>query len=117
MSSRFRRHLPVTENEALAERGGASIVSASFERLIGATGHRAAVFSAFGQRSGMDSAAQLQFLVSGNNQFGRVTLGRTTATQALKKAHELLELGYMDVRIYTPRGQILQPDEFDRLEG
>jgi hypothetical protein len=65
----------------------------------------------------MDSPAQLQFLVSGNNQFGRLTLGRTTAAQALKKAQELLELGYMDVRVCTPRGQILQSDEFDQLEG
>jgi hypothetical protein len=64
----------------------------------------------------MDSPVQLQFLVSGNNQFGRVTLGQATAAQALEKAQELLERGYMDVRICTPRGQILQSDEFDQLE-
>jgi hypothetical protein len=65
----------------------------------------------------MDSAAQLQYLVSGNNQFGRVTLGRPTAGQALKKAKELLEQGYLDVRICTPRGQMLLSGEFDQLEG
>ena len=65
----------------------------------------------------MDSARQLRYLVSGNNRFGRVNLGRPTAAEALKKAKELLEQGYMDVRICTPRGQILLSDEFDQLEG
>jgi hypothetical protein len=65
----------------------------------------------------MDRAAQLQFLISGNNGFGRVNLGRDTTAGALKKAKELLQEGYMDVRIRTPRGEILLPDEFDKLEG
>jgi hypothetical protein len=65
----------------------------------------------------MDSATQLQYLVSGNNQFGRINLGRPTAAEALKKAKELLEQGYMDVRICTPRGQMLLSDAFDQLEG
>ena len=65
----------------------------------------------------MDSAAQLKYLVSGNHQFGRITLGRPTAAEALKKAKDLLERGYMDVRICTPRGLILLSDEFDQLEG
>jgi len=63
----------------------------------------------------MDSAARLQYLVSGNDQSARVNLGRPTAA-AVKKARELVEQGYMDVRICTPRGQILMPDEFDQLE-
>lgn len=65
----------------------------------------------------MDSAAQLQFLISGNNGFGRVNLGRDTSAGALKKAKELLREGYMDVKICTPGGQILVPDEFGQLEG
>jgi hypothetical protein len=65
----------------------------------------------------MASTTQLQFLVSGNNQFSRVNVGRPTAAEALKKAKELLGRGYMDVKICTPRGQILLPDEFDQLEG
>jgi hypothetical protein len=65
----------------------------------------------------MDSAPQLQFLISGNNGFGRVNLGRDTPAGALKKAKELLQEGYMDVKICTPRGQVLLSDEFDRLEG
>lgn len=64
----------------------------------------------------MDSAAQLQFLISGNNGLGRVNLGRDTPAGALKKAKELLQEGYLDVKICTPRGQVLLSDEFDRLE-
>jgi hypothetical protein len=63
------------------------------------------------------STTQLQFLVSGSSQFSRVNVGRPTATEALKEAKELLGRGYMDVKICTPRGQILLPDEFDQLEG
>jgi hypothetical protein len=66
---------------------------------------------------GVASTAQLQFLVSGNNQFSRVNVGCPTAAEALKKAKELVGRGYMDVRICTPRGQILLSDEFDQLEG
>lgn len=65
----------------------------------------------------MDSATKLQYLVSGSNQFGRVNLGCATAAVALKEAKALLQKSYTDVRICTPRGQILQSDEFDRLEG
>jgi hypothetical protein len=64
----------------------------------------------------MDSATKLQYLVSGNDQSARVNLGRPTAVAAVKKARELMEQGYLDVRICTPLGQILMPDEFDRLE-
>jgi hypothetical protein len=61
------------------------------------------------------SATPLQYLVSGNNQFSRVNIARPTAAAALKEAKELLGRGYWDVRICTPRGQILLPDEFDQL--
>ncbi|UQR61174.1 hypothetical protein LRP30_29975 [Bradyrhizobium sp. C-145] len=65
----------------------------------------------------MDSATQLQYLVGGNDRFGRINVGRDTAAAALKKAQELLREGYADVRICTPHGRILLPDEFDQLEG
>jgi hypothetical protein len=64
----------------------------------------------------MARTRQLQYLVSGNNQFGCLNLANPTAAAALKNAKELLEWGYMDVRICTPRGQILRSDEFDQLE-
>jgi len=63
------------------------------------------------------SATRLQFLVSGNNQLTRVNISRSTATDAVKEARELVGRGYMDVRICTPRGQIVLPDEFDQLDG
>lgn len=64
----------------------------------------------------MDRTTQLQYLISGNNRFGRVNLGRDTAEAAVKKARELLRDGHMDVRICTPRGQVLLPDEFDQVD-
>jgi len=57
-----------------------------------------------------------QYQVSGIHQFGRVSLGRATTAAALQKAKELLQEGYMDVRICTPRGRVLLSDQFDQLE-
>ena len=65
----------------------------------------------------MDRTNELHYLISGNNQFGRVNLSRVAAEAAVKKAKELLQEGYFDVRISTPRGRILLSDEFDQLEG
>jgi len=65
----------------------------------------------------MDRAVSLQYLISGSNQFGRVNLGRATSVAALKMAKQLVQDGYMDVKICTPRGQILLSDEFGQLEG
>jgi hypothetical protein len=65
----------------------------------------------------MDRATQLQFLVSGDHQSGRVNFGHDTTAAALKKANELVDRGYSDVRICTPRGRILRSDEFDQLEA
>ncbi len=58
----------------------------------------------------------LQYLVSGRDQSGFVSLGRTTTAAALKKAKELLQEGYIDVRICTPQGRILDSDEFHEFE-
>jgi hypothetical protein len=63
------------------------------------------------------SATRQQFLVSGNNQLSRVNISRSTAADAVKEARELVGRGYMDVRICTPRGQIVLADEFDQLDG
>ena len=64
----------------------------------------------------MDRATHLQYLISGTNPCGRVNLGRGTAAAALKKARELLQEGYLDVRISTPRGQVLSPEDFNQLD-
>jgi hypothetical protein len=47
----------------------------------------------------MDRTSELHYLISGNNQFGRVNLSRVAAEAAVKKAKELLQEGYFDVRI------------------
>jgi hypothetical protein len=59
----------------------------------------------------------LQYLVSGRDSGGYVSLARTTTADALKKARELLHEGYVDVRICTPQGRILLSDEFDQFEA
>jgi hypothetical protein len=64
----------------------------------------------------MDRTTHLQYLISGTNLCGRVNLGRNTAEAAFKKASEFLQEGYLDVRISTPRGRLLSPDEFDQLD-
>jgi hypothetical protein len=61
-------------------------------------------------------ATHLQYLIGGTNLCGRVNLGRSTAEAALKKASEFLQEGYLDVRISTPRGRLLLPEEFDQLD-
>ena len=65
----------------------------------------------------MDKTSALHYLISGNNQFGRVNLSPAAAGAAVRKAKELLQEGYLDVRISTPRGRIVLSDEFDQLEG
>ena len=55
-------------------------------------------------------------MVSGRDQSGYVSLARTTTAAALKKAKELLQEGYVDVRICTPQGRVLLSDEFDQFE-
>jgi hypothetical protein len=63
----------------------------------------------------LDKATRLQYLISGRNLCGRVNLGRSTSEAALKKAREFLQEGYFDVRVSTPRGRVLLPEEFDQL--
>jgi hypothetical protein len=60
--------------------------------------------------------SQLKYLVGGNHEGVRENLGRATVAAALRKARQLLCQGYVDVRICTPRGQVLLADEFNHLE-
>lgn len=59
---------------------------------------------------------RLKYLVGGNHEGVSEHLGRVTAAAALKKARQLVHEGYIDVRICTPRGQVLLSDDFDHLE-
>jgi hypothetical protein len=42
----------------------------------------------------MDRTTELRYLISGNNQFGRVNLRSAAAEAAVKKAKELLQEGW-----------------------
>jgi hypothetical protein len=64
----------------------------------------------------MAKATRVPYLVTGTNEYGSANLGRGSATVALRLARKLLRDGYMDVRVYTPRGRVLQSDELDELE-
>src|ERR1700747_1851103 len=59
---------------------------------------------------------KLKYLVSGNHEGISEHLGRVTVAAALRKARQLVQAGYIDVRICTPRGQVLVSDDFNHLE-
>ncbi|EJN10766.1 hypothetical protein PMI42_05934 [Bradyrhizobium sp. YR681] len=64
----------------------------------------------------MARAVRVAYLVSGTNEYGCANVGRGSATVALRLARKLLREGYMDVRVCTPRGRVLQSDELDELK-
>nr|WP_249146092.1 hypothetical protein [Bradyrhizobium diazoefficiens] len=64
----------------------------------------------------MARTTRVPYLVSGINAYGSANLGRGSAAVALRLARKLLRDGYMDVRVCTPRGRVLQSDELDELE-
>jgi len=65
----------------------------------------------------MARTIRVPYLVSGTNEYGCCNLGHGTATVALRLARKLLREGYMDVRVCTPRGRLLQSDELDELKA
>lgn len=64
----------------------------------------------------MARTIRVPYLVSGTTEYRSSNLGRGTAAVALRLARRLLRKGYMDVRVCTPCGRVLQPDEFDELK-
>ncbi|WP_342737416.1 hypothetical protein [Bradyrhizobium sp. B117] len=64
----------------------------------------------------MARAIRVPYLVTGTNEYGCANVGRGSATVALRLARKLLRDGYMDVRICTPSGRVLQADELSELE-
>lgn len=58
----------------------------------------------------------MPYLVSGTNEYRSANLGRGTAAVAVKLARKLLREGYMNVKVCTPQGRLLQPDELGELE-
>lgn len=59
---------------------------------------------------------RVPYLVTGTNEYGCANHGRGSATLALRLARKLLRDGYIDVRVCTPRGRVLQSDELDELK-
>ena len=59
---------------------------------------------------------RVPYLVSGSDEYGSSNLGRGSAAVALRLARKLLRQGYVDVRVCTPRGRVLQADELDELQ-
>jgi hypothetical protein len=59
---------------------------------------------------------RVPYLVAGTNEYGCANHGRGSATLALRLARKLLRDGYMDVRVCTPRGRVLQSNELDELK-
>ncbi|WP_143278779.1 hypothetical protein [Bradyrhizobium sp. Y36] len=64
----------------------------------------------------MARPSRVPYLVSGTKEYGSSNLGRGSAAVALRLARRLLRDGYMDVRVCTPRGRVLQSNELGDLE-
>lgn len=57
----------------------------------------------------------MKFFINARDVSGSVTLERETVPAALKKAGELLSVGYFNVEVVMPDGAAYQPAEFDQL--
>jgi hypothetical protein len=64
----------------------------------------------------MARATRIPYLVSATNEYGCSNLGRGNAGLALRLARKFLRDGFMDVKVCTPRGRVLQSDELDELK-
>lgn len=64
----------------------------------------------------MARPVRVPYLVWATGEYGSTNHGRGNATVALRLARKLLRDGYMDVRVCTPRGRVLQSDELDELK-
>lgn len=64
----------------------------------------------------MARPVRVPYLIWATGEYGSANHGRGNATVALRLARKLLRDGYMDVRVCTPRGRVLQSDELDELK-
>lgn len=64
----------------------------------------------------MARPVRVPYLILATGEYGSTNHGRGNATVALRLARKLLRDGYMDVRVCTPRGRVLQSDELDELK-
>ncbi|MGY0570947.1 hypothetical protein ACTGJ9_007720 [Bradyrhizobium sp. RDM12] len=59
---------------------------------------------------------RVPYLIWATGEYGSAHHGRSDANVALRMARKLLRDGFMDVRVCTPRGRVLQSDELDDLK-
>ena len=64
----------------------------------------------------MARPVRVPYLIRATGEYGSTSHGRSNATVALRMARKLLHDGFIDVRICTPRGRVLQSDELDDLK-
>lgn len=64
----------------------------------------------------MARPVRVPYLIWATGEYGSANHGRGNASVALRLARKLLRDGYMDVRVCTPRGRVLQSDELDELK-
>jgi hypothetical protein len=57
----------------------------------------------------------MTYIITATNLVGAISLRRDAPVAALKKAHELIEQGMMNVRITDAEGRQYEPAEFDQL--
>lgn len=64
----------------------------------------------------MARPVRVPYLIWATGEYGSTNHGRGNASVALRLARKLLRDGYMDVRVCTPRGRVLQSGELDELK-
>ena len=57
----------------------------------------------------------MTYIITATNLVGAISLRRDAPGAALKKAHELIEQGMLNVRIADEQGRQFEPAEFDQL--
>ena len=57
----------------------------------------------------------MSFKISAVGPDGHTAMSRNTASEALRKAHELVAAGFSNVRIADRTGRLHAPDAFDRF--
>ena len=57
----------------------------------------------------------MTYIITATNLVGAISLRRDAAVAALKKAHELIEQGMLDVRITDEQGRQFEPTAFEQV--
>ena len=58
----------------------------------------------------------MDYIITGRNVTGAMSLRRDSAVGAIKKAVELMGDGHVDVQITAPDGRVYGHTEFDQLD-